>query len=54
MDTGKLIERNLPAEAEGTDSGRSIEAVKLVEMGSVSVETRGFHSGVEIGFTPRG
>jgi hypothetical protein len=29
------------------------EAAKLVEMGKVSVETKGFVRGVELGFTPK-
>jgi hypothetical protein len=54
MDTDNLIEKqNVSAEAEGTDRGRSVEPVKLVEMGPVSVETKGFHSGLEMGFYPR-
>ena len=54
MDTGKLIEaQTLPEEAQGTDGGRSLETVKLVEMGDVLLETKGFVRGVEIGFTPR-
>jgi hypothetical protein len=54
MDTDNLIEKhNVPAEAKGTESGSSMETVKLVEMGPVSVETKGFFRGVEIGFTPR-
>jgi hypothetical protein len=55
MDTGKLVEeKNLPAGAKGTGSDYRTEAVKLVEMGRVSVETKGFYRGVEVAFTPRG
>lgn len=55
MDTGKLVETSSVLEEKNdTDSGRTVEAVKLVEMGPVSVETRGFTHGLEIGFTPRG
>ena len=54
MDTRKLIEQKDPAtQAQGTQSKCSMETVKLVEMGPVSVETKGFVRGVEIGFTPR-
>ena len=54
MDTRKLIETpNLPEEALGADGGHGLETVKLVEMGDVLVETKGFVRGVEIGFTPR-
>jgi len=54
MDTDKLIEKqNLPAQARGTDGGHSGETLKLVEMGPVSVETKGFVAGLEIGYTPR-
>jgi len=54
MDTRKLIENKDPAaQAQDTQSKRSMETVKLVEMGPVSVETKGFFRGVEIGFTPR-
>ena len=55
MDTGKLVETSsVSEEKSATDSGRPVEAVKLVEMGQVSVETKGFTRGLEIGFTPRG
>jgi len=54
MDTRKLIETKDPsAEAQDVRSARSTETVKLVEMGPVSVETKGFVRGLEIGFTPR-
>jgi hypothetical protein len=39
--------------SEEVKSVRRTEAVKLVEMGKVSVETKGFVRGVELGFTPR-
>jgi len=59
MDTGKLVEtssvlEDVLEEKSDTDSGRPMETVKLVEMGQVSVETKGFTRGLEIGFTPRG
>jgi len=54
MDTRKLIElKDSSAEAKDAQSVRSMEAAKLVEMGPVSVETKGFFRGVEIGFTPK-
>ena len=54
MDTGKLIEmQNLPEEAQSTEGGHSLETVKLVVMGDVLLDTKGFFRGVEIGFTPR-
>ena len=54
MDIDNLIEKqSVPTEAPGADSGRSAQTVKLVEMGAVLLETKGFYRGVEIGFTPR-
>jgi hypothetical protein len=54
MDTRKLVETQSKTEATKTsDSGRPAESVKLVEMGPVSVETKGFVRGIEIGFTPK-
>ena len=54
MDTDKLIEKqSVSAEAEGTDRSRSRETVKLVEMGPVSVETKGSVVGLELGYTPK-
>jgi len=54
MDTDKLSERqSVPAQARDTNSGRSRETIKLVEMGPVSVETKGSYSGLELGYTPR-
>jgi hypothetical protein len=38
---------------EEAPSARRTEPVKLVEMGPVSVETKGFLRGLELGFTPR-
>jgi hypothetical protein len=55
MDTGKLVETSSVLEQKSdADSERTVETVKLVEMGQVSVETKGFTRGLEIGFTPRG
>lgn len=54
MDTRKLIEKKASSsEAKVAQSGRSTTTAKLVEIGRVSVETKGFVRGVEIGFTPR-
>ncbi len=54
MDTRKLVETpSVSEEAKDTQAGPRAETVKLVDMGQVSVETRGFIRGLEIGFTPR-
>lgn len=54
MNNHKLIEKqNVSEEAQGTDSERCTDTVKLVEMGQVSVETKGIFSGLELNFTPR-
>jgi hypothetical protein len=39
--------------SEEAKSAPRTEAVKLVEMGKVSVETKGIARGVELGFTPK-
>jgi hypothetical protein len=39
--------------SEKDKSASRTEAVKLVEMGPVSVETKGFVRGFEIGFLPK-
>jgi hypothetical protein len=39
--------------SEEVKSASRTEAVKLVEMGPVSVETKGIVRGVELGFTPK-
>jgi hypothetical protein len=55
MDTVKLAETsNVPEEKKSADGGCRAETVKLVEMGQVSVETKGYNRGLELGFTPRG
>jgi len=51
MDNRKLVESQDVAE-ETKDSG-SDRRVKLVEMGQVSVETKGIAAGLELGFTPK-
>lgn len=54
MDTPKPVQTQIASEeTKSTDSGRRTESVKLVEMGQVSVETKGFARGLELGFTPR-
>jgi hypothetical protein len=54
MDTRKLAEtQSVLEEVKGADSSRRTESVKLVEMGQVSVETKGYARGLELGFTPR-
>jgi hypothetical protein len=39
--------------AENTYVQSAAESVKLVEMGAVSVETKGFVRGLELGLTPK-
>ena len=39
--------------SEEAKSASRTEAVKLVEMGPVSVETKGFVHGFEVGFLPK-
>jgi hypothetical protein len=54
MDSRESIETGSVAEqAQSKDSTVPAEAVKLVEMGEVSVETKGTLRGLELGFTPR-
>jgi hypothetical protein len=50
----ELIEKQqVLEEPKGTQGGR-LETVKLMEMGPVSVETKGFSRGLEMGYTPLG
>lgn len=51
MDNRKLVESQVVAEE--TKDSDSRQSVKLVEMGQVSVETKGTARGLELGFTPR-
>jgi hypothetical protein len=51
MINDKPVEKQSVSEA--VKSASRTEAVKLVEMGPVSVETKGIVRGVELGFTPR-
>ena len=54
MDTVKLAEMSpVSEEKKDADVGCRTEAVKLVEMGQVSVETKGYNRGFELGFTPK-
>ncbi len=54
MVTRELVEtQSVSEETKGSDAARQAESVKLVEMGAVSVETKGIVRGLEIGFTPR-
>lgn len=51
MINDKQIEKQTVSE-EAQGAPRT-EAVKLVDMGQVSVETKGIVHGLELGFTPR-
>jgi hypothetical protein len=54
MDNGKRIEtRNVPEKAPTSRSGVHPDTVKLVEMGDISVETKGTVRGLELGLTPK-
>jgi hypothetical protein len=54
MDSRELVKTgSVPEEATVKDSGVRPDAVKLVEMGDVSVETKGTAHGLELGYTPR-
>jgi hypothetical protein len=49
----RVEEQSVSEEAQGTDTGRRTEVVSLVEMGEVSVETKGINRGLELSLTPR-
>ena len=51
MINDKPIEESISEEV--VKSARRPEAAKLVEMGPVSVETKGFVRGFEVGFLPK-
>ena len=51
MINDKPVEKQSVSEKD--KSASRTEAVKLVEMGPVSVETKGFVRGFELGFTPK-
>ena len=54
MDSREWVETVSVAEqAQVNASSAPAEAVKLVEMGEVSVETKGTLRGLELGLTPR-
>ena len=54
MNTRELVEtQSVSEETKGSDRDPRTENVKLVEMGKVSVETKGYARGLEIGFTPK-
>jgi len=53
MDSGERIETVGVSEETIKDSNTQVDAVKLVEMGEVSVETKGTLRGFELGYTPR-
>lgn len=48
IETGSVSE-----ETTVKDTSTQVDAVKLVEMGEVSVETKGTLHGLELGFMPR-
>ena len=51
--TNRVEEQSVSEEAKGTDTGRRTDAVGLVEMGPVSVETKGYNRGLELSLTPK-
>jgi hypothetical protein len=54
MNSGKQVETGgVSEDTRVEDSSAPAEAVKLVEMGDVSVETKGTIHGLELGYTPR-
>jgi hypothetical protein len=54
MDTRQRTEtRSVPEQTQTTHNGLRADTVKLVEMGTVSAETKGVTRGLELGFTPR-
>jgi len=54
MESHELVETgSLCEETNVKDGSAQPEAVKLIEMGDVSVETQGIARGLELGFTPR-
>jgi hypothetical protein len=54
MDNRKRVESQVVVEEEkDSDSDRHTSSTKLVEMGQVSVETKGIARGLELGFTPK-
>jgi hypothetical protein len=54
MDKQKRIDTESdPGKTQATHNELRPDPVKLVEMGDVSVETKGTIRGLELGFTPR-
>ena len=54
MDNQKRIDmQSTPEKTQATHNELRPDPVKLVEMGDVSVETKGTIHGLELGFTPR-
>ena len=54
MHTREQVETSsVSEETKGSDTAHQTESVKLVEMGQVSVETKGIIRGLELGFTPK-
>jgi hypothetical protein len=54
MDKRELVEtQSVCEETQAEDGNLRTDFVKLVEMGDVSVETKGTLHGLEIGFLPR-
>jgi hypothetical protein len=54
MAIDKSIEKQVVSEEmQGMESDCRTNSVKLVEMGQVSVETKGFFLGLELGYTPK-
>lgn len=54
MDTRQRTEKqSAPEKTQTTHDDRRTDTVKLVEMGNVSVETKGITRGLELGFLPR-
>ena len=54
MDNRQRTETRSVAEKTQTNhDGLRTDTVKLVEMGNVSVETKGITRGLELGFTPK-
>jgi hypothetical protein len=53
MDNQQRTETRSVPEKTQTTHGFRADTVKLVEMGNVSVETKGITRGLELGFTPR-
>jgi hypothetical protein len=52
MDIRKTAEARETEQQPATQGEPRREAVKLVEMGDVSVETKGVVHGLELGYTP--